>query len=170
MSIRRLVSDFLLAGFVRSSSSLVTYDTDGVVFDPYVESAARQLKMEFVETPRWTSFLGDFGFHALVRLCDCFVWSRFRSNPAVTWTHRQTVSSVRGTRWQAESQNFVVTNRHPAQDARKVAELCEGCRTRLQDAWCDSQRAHLRMRSCAELWLPYCQIVVYANQSTYQPR
>jgi len=81
---------------------------------------------------------------------------------------RQAAPTVRGTRWQAESENFVVTNRHPAQDARKVAELCEGCRTRLQDQWCDCTCQTCGCTSCrCQSWSPRCKIIVHANQSTY---
>ena len=170
MSIRRLVSDFALAGFVRSSSPPVTYDTDGVVFDPYAGIRGTAIEMKFlsrrpVGLPSWEISDSMPWFACAIALFG----ADFVPTQPSPEAHRQTVSSVRGTRWQAESQNFVVTNRHPAQDARKVAELCEGCRTRLQDAWCDSTCPTCECRSCGcKSWSPRCQIVVYANQSTYQ--
>ena len=82
--------------------------------------------------------------------------------------HCTAVPTVSGTRWQAESENFVVTNRHPAQDARKVAELCEDCRTRLQDQWCDCTCQTCGCASCGcKAWSPRCQVIVHANQTTY---
>jgi hypothetical protein len=73
-------------------------------------------------------------------------------------TSTSQTSAIRGDRWQATSENFRVTNRHPAQDARAIAKCCEQWRTSLQQYWCDGK---------CKAWSPCCEIVVHANQSTY---
>jgi hypothetical protein len=67
-------------------------------------------------------------------------------------------AAIQGNRWTATSDNFRVTNRHSAQDARAIAKLCEGWRTALQRQWCEGQ--------CSS-WSPRCEIVVHANQASY---
>jgi hypothetical protein len=67
-------------------------------------------------------------------------------------------STIRGDRWSAESGNFRVTNRHPAQDAREIAKSCEAWRTSLQQFWCDDK---------CQAWTPLCEIVVHSNQASY---
>ena len=66
--------------------------------------------------------------------------------------------AVHGTRWQATSENFVVTSRHRAHDARQVADFCEHRRTSLQLQWSGSK---------GQAWMPRCQVVVHANQNSY---
>jgi len=67
-------------------------------------------------------------------------------------------SAIRGDRWSATSGNFRVTNRHPAQDAREIAQNCESWRKSLQQFWCDGK---------CPAWTPRCEIVVHPSQAGY---
>jgi hypothetical protein len=71
---------------------------------------------------------------------------------------KEGAAAIQGNRWTATSDNFRITNRHPSQDARAIASLCEGWRTALQRHWCEGD--------CPP-WSPRCEIVVHANQAGY---
>jgi hypothetical protein len=65
---------------------------------------------------------------------------------------------ITGNHRQATSENFVVTSRHSAQDARTIAEFCERCRAKLQKYWCGSTTTD---------WTPRCEVIIHGSQASY---
>jgi hypothetical protein len=59
---------------------------------------------------------------------------------------------------QATSANFVVHSRHPAHDARAVADHCEKWRAKLQQYWCGEEQP---------AWAAKCLVIVHADIRGY---
>jgi hypothetical protein len=72
--------------------------------------------------------------------------------------HSLAAANTENTFWEATSENFIVHSRHPAHDARQVAEFCERWRAKLQRHWCAEERAS---------WEPRCEVVLHPDIRSY---
>lgn len=98
------------------------------------------------------------GCHVMEALAWCLLLLGGNVESGGVGTNTPDAPVVAGNRWHATSENFVVSNRYPGQDARAVARRCEECRAQLQQHWCANQ---------CPAWTPQCNVVVHPNQSTY---
>jgi hypothetical protein len=73
-------------------------------------------------------------------------------------TGQVATDTIRATKWDATSANFVIHNHSAAHDARQVAEHCERWRTKLQKYWIATEQ---------ESWAIKCDVVVHAGIGTY---